>query len=333
MLTTDVVLTEVCRKLALDFRGSLQLESTPSCGDAGRKGVADVKNILSGVGMVVLASALVGCSGAGGAGGEEAAPDSTGESSIGSSQAKLIYSINVSERHKIQFFDYGYGVTGMAESLPVEEGPAIFKDLNEEPHTLVELFRMARPNEAVPEVLAATDARAAVIKADFERQVAANPGLLHEPDAAPEPPKGGENVGESQQAIVACSTTDYYNDNWGASWFDQNFGFYDFTYKCSGGFTDVKKAFNKSSVTLIENPYSGQVWKQMEGDFNRAGWTTGYLRSIGLGSSFYLWNHAVDPRIVWIHNVNPTTVGARNEVSGSSPCGHMHYALNHCRRI
>jgi hypothetical protein len=249
----------------------------------------------------------------------------------------LVYTVQVNESHKIDFYEYGLGMTGVHETFPAGEVEAL-RLPDDQPRTLAQLFDLVRPGDRVPNEIQRADARALVAREDLEAKLASDPHFL--PAAlrsdAVDP---GRELGQVSQPAITCSG-DFFGDQWGASWFIQNFDrVFSFGVTCPSGPSNVA-SFSESNT--ITNFFSAQArhptsrilqWKQMEGDFSNAGSTIGMMVKPGLiASNLVLWNHSIAPRNISIHTMNPNSLNLEWLAQGTSPCTHLHRTIIWCDR-
>lgn len=288
-------------------------------------------SLVVGLGLALLS---VGCSGAG-----------EGNEMPQGIQERLVYTLQISDSHKVDFYEYGYGITGTHETFPVGDVEAL-RLPDERERTLSELFSLIAPDKIVPDELVEADARSLVAKAGLERTLALDPNfqlpeqdsnLLGKPDQS-RAPDGAESLGQVSQAQVACSG-DFFNDSWGAQWFINNFGIgFSNGVKCPkapanrASFSDQASATNLGGFNTFYTSKKILQWKQMEGDFNVVGWTQA---TVGPDTQAVhtnvMWNHSVAPRTVSIHTLNPWNVNGNSwRANGSSTCKHMHLTMVWC---
>ncbi len=252
-------------------------------------------------------------------------------------QEKLVYTLQINEAHKIDFFEYGYGLTGTHETLPVGEVEAL-RLPDDHPRALAELFNLVRPGDPVPDAIRLADTRAVTARGELQAKLAIDPTFL--PAGLSQKAASPDDLGQTSQAAITCSG-DFFGDQWGASWFIANFG-----HIFSNGVTCPSGARNVASFSesdAITNAFTAEVryssgrilqWKQMEGDFTNAGSTTGRMVRPGTQlTNFLLWNHSIAPRNISIHTMNPSTFDSLEWLAnGVSPCSHLHRAIIWCDR-
>jgi hypothetical protein len=271
-----------------------------------------------------------------------AAPLATGESEPAEKlEARLVYTLHLNAAHKIDFYEYGLGITGTHETLPVGEVEAL-RLPDEQPRTLSELFKLVKPNAAVPEVLEHTDARVLAARQLTEDRLSFEPNFLTDlvqrgaRDSAVHA-ESLEGVGKVSSAAITCSG-DFFHDQWGASWYLQNFGtgFSD-GVRCPPAPRNAASFSAQGSITNFtmssaRHPSSRILqWKQMEGDFTNAGSTNGFFVLPGATTGLSMWAHSIAPRTVSVHTLNPGNFGATEWfATGSSPCSHLHRTIVWC---
>lgn len=295
--------------------------------------------------LVIAAACASACSGGGG-------ESSTAESRVDEVNGTLLATVTDGAEHRVQFYDFGYGVRGWSE-MRLESDSSWLGDIKDEEHSLTQVYQRLRPNGAVPRAIIDADARGVI---DTARLAAAAPGasltdLVQLPPnvkpLAPMPPeqaaalgngtaesnlarasKGSEDaVSSVREAAVMCSP-DELHDNWGAQWFTQNFRF-GTPFVCHNGFTTSLEGTNFFSQGVQANAGPNYTYNDFEGDFNVAGTTVGTRTQ---APSFFasLWNVTVPARHVLSFNLTGGVGSMVYHTSGSSPCGHLGYSFVYC---
>ncbi len=260
---------------------------------------------------------------------------------VGQTNGRLVYTLNINAAHKIDFYEYDFGISGTHETMPVGETEAL-RLPNDEPRSLSELFKLVRPDSDVPEALELADARVFASRERTRQMLADDPNFfsnLAQPEAvesSAERFEAGEGLGKSSEAAITCSG-DFFGDQWGAAWFKQNFGTgFSNGVRCPAA---PRNAASFSATETITNAFTGEVrytstrilqWKQMEGDFTNAGSTKGLLVSAGATTGVLHWNHSIAPRTVSIVTMNPGAGNTEWLASGVSPCSHLHRTIVWC---
>lgn len=268
--------------------------------------------------------------------------ETTESEDVGLVAARIVYTVNLSATHKIDFYEYAFGVTGTHETFPVGEEEAL-RLPDDQPRTLAELFKLVQPDAAVPEAVELADERALVARQETEARLAVDPDFLgglarfEARDSSAAVYEGAEELGKSSEAAITCSG-DFFGDQWGAAWYIQNYG-----RGFSNGVTcppTPPGSVSFSDQSAITNAFMSSArhassrilqWKQMEGDFSNAGSTKGSLVAAGATSGVTMWQRSISPRFVSIDTLNPFGLfGMEWFVTGTSPCSHLHRTLVWC---
>jgi hypothetical protein len=197
------------------------------------------KGLLGATVALVLTQALSGCGAGGDAGADTAGSEAvqTESSAVEGISGELLASVQLSDKHAVQFYDFGEGLLGARESMPMGTDSVLDGFENELP--LAEIFSLLKPNVAVPAALIAAQVRADQYnrehpsvgpRADrtLAQEEAGRAVELSAPTSvsarvgAAEQVGYGEQVGSVKQAATTCSD-DLFGDQWGAQWFLNNF--------------------------------------------------------------------------------------------------------------
>jgi hypothetical protein len=275
------------------------------------------------VALIPLASSLlsIGCSSAPQSTGGSEPPAST-EPATAANETKtsaaagihgtLLYAKTVGPLHAIDFYEFGAGVTAVHESLSIDNGEKPIVHSKVPFPSLADVYMVLNPESTgVPSEVLEADRRAALLPQVSESQAASPVG--HVSPVTQEIASG---------ASGNCSS-DYYNDNYGASWFLNNF--------CTQGNFRWCPTNNNSTDSGRFSLHWAQ-WNQMEGDFNLPGHITGWhydcIFFFGVNQGCYSngndFDYDVIPRRIesWTWNN-----ASRVEVHGSSQCTHDHTAF------
>jgi hypothetical protein len=227
----------------------------------------------------------------------------------------LLYAKTVGQEHAIEFYEFSPGAVAIHESLSMDSGEAAVIDSTRPFASLTAEYQKLNPGQTqVPAALVAADHRAAQLVAS-----AAMPGVM--------PPAAGDGAKLNMAPSSASGTCsgDVLADNWGASWFLDNF--------CNaGGFRYCQTNFGWVDSGTFSRSWAS--WRQMEGDFNLPGHIRGFHWFCDrgpFGIAACGWQTSTDfeydvlPRHVEVWNWNNGSSNA--EVHGTSQCGHLHVAF------
>jgi hypothetical protein len=255
---------------------------------------------------------------------------------------ELLATIDDGSDHRIEFYDFGYGIRGCRESS-LQDTASWLAGLPIEGKSLTEIYQLVRPQAVVPQAIRDADARARI---DLARIAAADPAVpitqIVSPPANVSPPvdlglaKTGqtaplgaaENVSQVGSAAIVCGP-DVNGDNWAAQWFKTLYYNNNGTFKCTNGFTQTP-LFGTNYAWQQITAHAGQnyMYHQFEGD------GVNYGTSIGKwihGSTVQtMWNTIVEARHVSSWWMSGGSTSYIYDLSGSSPCNHMGYALVDC---
>lgn len=267
--------------------------------------------VSKGLLAVVLAAAsgqfIVGCGSAG-----QAAPAGQSEATEGI-RGELLATVQVSEKHRVDFYDYGKGAVGAHEMVEIGDD-ILFDKLKTKP-TLAEIFTLAKPGAEVPRALLDAQTRADAFNKQSSRVAEALDNNLPPSNVErPITPSATGNVASQSQAL-ACSD-DLLGDSWGAQWFLDNY--------CNEG------CFRNCSTNVVSSNWNTTKdwfkWKVMAADFNVVAHSKGSHECGICASAELIWSHDVQPRMVSIHTM---TSGYHWYASASSAC-RMHTAALRC---
>jgi hypothetical protein len=220
---------------------------------------------------------------------------------------RLLHTIAPGPDHVIEFYDFGHGETAVHESLLIGGKPLLDEITKETP--ISEIFRRLQPGAAVPQAIVDAEASAGEYRATA-------------PVAAPAAGTALRRASVPIQPLAnnACSF-DFQSDNWSGRWFLDN-------YCNEGSFRQCQQNVPSASVTLKGSWFR---WKQMEGDWNVNGHTSGWhdyfdCGIFACGSKLKVdWDYDVLPRHVEIWTYGASGSNSRG-ADGSSACGHLHEA-------
>jgi len=224
----------------------------------------------------------------------------------------LLYTKTIGPLHAIDFYEFGAGVTAVHESLSIDNGEVPVIRSKVPFPSLADVYMELNPeSKGVPTDVLEADRRAALLPQVTESQAVAP--VSHVSPVAQEIASGASGT---------CSG-DYYNDNYGASWFLNNFCTQGNFRWCptNTGWTDS----GRFSLNWAQ-------WNQMEGDFNLPGHITGWhydcIRILGVNTGCYSGGNDFDYDVIPRRIETWTWSNAsRVEVHGSSQCGHDHTAF------
>jgi hypothetical protein len=271
-------------------------------------------------------SLIVACGSApdstGGIGGSETPPgkiapltQTTTDSAAGIHGTRL-YGKNIAADHVVEMYEFTPGAVAIHESYLKDSGEAAFVDSMSNAKSLADVYSLLNPDEkTVPANILEADARAV--------KLATTVASAGKPPA----PSSKEASTIGQEILPGASGTcsgDALGDNWGATWWINNF--------CNAG--SFRQCFtNSGQVTSNEFSASWVNWRQFEGDFNLTGHTHGdhwHCDSWWPGVVACGWVDTVD----WDYDVQPRHIeswvwnpASNAEAWGSSQCGHCDVAL------
>jgi hypothetical protein len=288
------------------------------------------KRLLGVTAALILAQALSACGAAGDAGGEtpasEAAPAAQ-SSAVEGISGELLASVKVSDKHAVDFFDFGEGLLGAHEMMPI--GVDSVLDRFADDASLEEIFASLQPGVAMPAALTKAQLRADAYNlehpsvgpvvdrtlnekaVDNEAQLAAPSSVSVRAEAAGQV-GSSEQVGSVKQAATSCSS-DVYGDQWGAQWFLNNM--------CNEGcFRHCHTNQLWRAVSTTKNWFR---WKSMNGDFNVTARSRGWRVCSICAADETIWSYNIQPR----QSDNWKMTGG-HEKGGriDSQCGHGHAA-------
>ena len=262
--------------------------------------------------LLLAAAATVGCAGASD---QNATADQEGsvETAPAGINGTLLHRATVGADHVVELYEFERGVTALREALHIDQWEtARFMNRNAF-GTLADVYLELHPDAAeIPSAIREADQRAA------ERQIARQTSTLKRgrDERELEPPSGAPVAQRALLSVApACSTTDYYNDGWGADWFLQNF--------CG---PDDWCPTNAGQINTGRYPRFRR-WFQMEGDFNVAGHVTAWWWDwhwYGFDDREVLFEYDIAPR--WVESWNFCCTDDDYEIRGESPCNRAHAA-------
>jgi hypothetical protein len=240
--------------------------------------------------------------------------------SKGTINGKLLYAIKPASGHVVEFYEFSQGNTAVRESLLVDSGAPLTEAIAHDV-TLGQAFQLINPGAQVPKVLQDADKRTA----DFRKSLPpTDPNAPVTSQESTEDKVAAGAITPLSQAAGGTCSDDYYGDGWGGQWFLNN-------YCNEGQLRACEQNIDYKGWTVTN--YSWFRWKQMEGDFNVAGHTTG-IRAYkpcswpwACGDAFATdWDYDVQPRHIEIWTWSNANDGHIRWAQGWSNCWHLHYA-------
>jgi len=227
---------------------------------------------------------------------------------------ELLATVQVSARHRVDFYDFGEGAVGAHEVVDI--GDEVLLDKLTTKPTLADIFGVVKPGAEVPRSLFDAQTRADAYNRKFPRPAGAidSPLPANTVDPAAATP-ASDDIGTHTSALTSCSA-DLLGDNWGAQWFLNN--------HCNEGcFRDCFTNVISSNWTTTKDWFK---WKVMAADFNVKAHTVGEHNCSICPNWELKWDHDVQPRQISIHTM---TSGYRWAASASSAC-RLHSAALRC---
>ncbi len=269
--------------------------------------------LVSGVCRSLLAGALLS------AGADCAGDDDRGDVTevIEGVNGELVYALEVSPGHSIQFFEFENGERAGVLEMSNMGDKSLLDSMGKEDQSLAAMFGKLRPEQQVPSRILATDKR--VLEKRTLRQA-----MVPDPNWATAEPTGKQTlVGQAADGISSAAATcsaDLLNDGWGGQWFKDTqclkMGNLMFFPECNAnwGWADYRAAGSDYFQ-----------YRQFEGDFAVAGTNSAYTTGYPYPTPKYWWvDKAVPPRKVLTWSFSGSGVSWQtNHFAGESPCGHL----------
>ncbi len=271
--------------------------------------------------MLLFSSVAMGCG---------AAPESAGGADRDPAATTgifgtALYKKNVGPDHVVAFYEFDPGTVAVHESFSVDEGERPLLDGSWTFHSLGDVYKQLNPDtKDVPSHILDADRRVADVRASEAREYA-----LHRTAARPVPPPDTPpmSAAAGERAFFSTAATtcsgDGFGDNWGETWFLNNF--------CNaGGFRWCPT--NRTWANSGEYSAAWTSWRQMEGDFN----LPGHISGTRISCTDYWIYTSCGPRTIYMdYDVLPRHVESwtfsdgndRFAFAGTSQCGHQHTAL------
>jgi len=247
-----------------------------------------------------------------------ASPPATASGSTGSVAASihgtLLYAKSLGSDHTVEFYEFGEGGTAIHESSSIDNEEAPFLAKGVAFSSLADAY--AKLNTATAEV------PGAILQADERAAMAQSAPAA--PRLTTEAPGGASSTLSEEILSGAASTcsADELGDNWGASWFLNNFCI-------TGNFRWCPTNYGWADSGQYQASWS--QWTQFEGDFN----LTGHIFGVEISCN-WLFGCGI-PTVIFDYDILPrryetwTFTDGRNyySVYGTSQCGHLDAAFLH----
>ena len=268
--------------------------------------------LVSGVCRSLLAGALLS------AGAGCASDDDTGDVTevIEGVNGELVYALEVSPGHSIQFFEFENGERAGVLEFSNMGDKALLDSVGKEDQSLAAVFGKLRPQQQVPSRILATDQRV-LQKRSLRQAIVPDPTWATAEATAPRTVLGQAANGISS-AAATCSA-DLLNDGWGGQWFKdtQCLKMCDTMF-----FPECNANWGWADLTAAGSDYF--AYRQFEGDFAVAGTMSAYTTGYPYPAPKYWWTVAVPPRKVLSSSFSGSGVSWQtNHFKGDSPCGHL----------
>ena len=236
---------------------------------------------------------------------------------------ELVYSLEQGPEHTIQFFDFDNGErNGVYEIMNVGDKSVLGDGTQAEGHSLADIFRKLRPEQQIPERIAAADRR--MLQARKLRQ-AMTPDphwVTAEPTKAP---STLDRAGEGLASAAATCSADLLADGWGGQWFKDT----NCLNNCDPLYFMCDANRGSARWSAAASDYF--AYRQMEGDFAVAGRVESYTTGFPYPAPKYWFSTALQPRKIGTWWFSGSGVSWQtNYFTGNSPCGHLHNTRRVC---
>jgi hypothetical protein len=230
----------------------------------------------------------------------------------------LLYSLELTPDHRIDFYEFADGQTALRETYKGEGARTVLQPLSGKGlKTLTELYQhFAAPGTSVPSAIREADVRAANLQRFNYAPVTpvgrwAGRGASGDNVVRSSPVTDG--LGQDRQGLAACSG-DLFGDNWGAQWFRDTY-----CNPITGENACFTNEINESELFSS----CGLEYFQFEGDFDNAGYvqmeheSCDFWQNCNFIVDYHGYVYARDT-FHWYYNYPGTW-----RVSGVCACGHL----------
>ena len=232
---------------------------------------------------------------------------------------ELLDSVVLGEDHFVEFWEAEPGVVFVRESAPIaddaEDGPATMLTGIDGDFSVVDLYRIVTDNSRAEIPLAIRAASARVDERSLELAA-----------IEPAPELTGESTAEPGHANERACSPDYFNDNYGASWFFNNYCTEGTHRWCPTNYTGVELAVERTTwwkgVAMAADHWAGALY---------TGW---YYVQTRKCIPFYCWDEwteypgfEIPMAARKIEAMVGVGVGYRDaKLIGNAPCPKVHFA-------